>query len=482
MPICPSCGKSFSGFSFGSTAATECRDCRKAKPPVPRPARILPLPRVTLTIIGLNVAVYLAMGLSGVSWVEPKGLDAIPWGADFGPLTLSGEWWRLFTSTFVHFGIIHIGLNMWCLWNLGQALEPLMGRKIFAAMYVASGIAASMMSEAWNPWRISAGASGAIFGVAGAYVSFLMLKKTPFDRASAWKNLWSMGIFIFYNLVYGLTGATDNAAHMGGLISGLILGALIPPMHPAVLAAKRQADGITPGLAVPPISDSSPDSRENRIFGATIACSLLALCAAGFWLHDKSVFTVSYGRAVRLIRAGHPEEGARQLQDIVQREPSLLFPQVVLGQLLLQGSNPSEAVQPLESAAALDPNDVEIEHNLALAYLGAGRPADAERQIGNTFDVEKDNDNDRRASALFIRGVAEGEASNFDPAIADLRAALQLFPEWLDAKYALARFETQQFQTTRAPDDPARRSKEVAPLVIPYSRLVMASQEWPLFP
>src|SRR4029077_6214816 len=119
------------------------------------------------------------------------------------------EWWRLFTCMFVHFGIIHIALNMWCLWNLGQALEPLMGGKIFTAMYVASGIAASIVSEAWNPWRISAGASGAIFGVAGAYVSFLMLKKTPFDRASARKNLQSLGIFIFYNLIYGLAGATD---------------------------------------------------------------------------------------------------------------------------------------------------------------------------------------------------------------------------------------------------------------------------------
>src|ERR1700693_4943810 len=138
MPICPGCGKTYSGFSFGANPATECADCRKSKAEaaaartvqmaaqLPAPAARIALPPVTLTIMAANALVYVAMGVSGASWTDPSIVDAVKWGADFGPLTLGSDWWRLFTSTFVHFGIIHIALNLWCLWNLGTTLEPFM--------------------------------------------------------------------------------------------------------------------------------------------------------------------------------------------------------------------------------------------------------------------------------------------------------------------------------------------------------------------
>ena len=203
MPVSLSCGKNFSGFSFGASPATECSDCRKARAQAqaanlgaidaanPSAARVavrrLPLPAVTLGIMAANVLVYVAMGLSGVSWSEPSILDSVKWGADFGPLTLSSDGWRLFTSTFVHFGIIHIALNMWCLWNLGTALEPFMGRKVFGVMYVASGLAASLVSTAWDPWRVSAGASGAIFGVLGALLAYVSRYRSSMPR-SIWQT------------------------------------------------------------------------------------------------------------------------------------------------------------------------------------------------------------------------------------------------------------------------------------------------------
>ena len=188
-------------------------------------------PVITFALIGLNVFVYIAMALSGVSWTEPSITDAIRWGADFGPFTIGGEWWRLFTSMFVHFGIIHIGFNMWCLWSLGISLEQLMGRKAFAFTYFASGLAASVVSVAWSPWRASAGASGAIFGLAGAFVSYLLLRKTSIERSAVKQQLKSLAIFILYNLLRGAASVgIDNSAHLGGLVAGLILGALSPPL------------------------------------------------------------------------------------------------------------------------------------------------------------------------------------------------------------------------------------------------------------
>ncbi|HXQ27524.1 MAG TPA: rhomboid family intramembrane serine protease [Candidatus Acidoferrales bacterium] len=496
MPICPTCGKKFSGFSFGPNPPTECSDCRKAKAqaaalagsssaavaPAESTMRRAIRPVVTLTLVGLNALVYVAMGLSGVSWTEPSIQQAIRWGADYGPLTLSSEPWRLFTSTFVHFGIIHIGLNMWCLWDLGRVLEPLMGRKKFGVMYVASGLAASIVSVAWNPWRVSAGASGAIFGVAGAFVSYLALKKTSFDPHLARKNLKSMAFFIGYNLLRGLGGAVDNSAHLGGLVAGLILGAVTPP---AAVSAAGWSGQATSGMAIGTNSDL--ESSENRSAWTIIFCSAALLILGGIGVHAKNIGAVGYGRAVKLIRSGSPDQGVAELQQVVQREPTLLFPQVVLGQALLEQQNPGEAVLPLERAAALDPNDVEVEHDLALAYLGAGRPADAEQQIGKAFDAEKDS----RAVALYIRGVAEGEASQFSLAVADLRATLQLFPKWPEAKDALARFEAAQHEISQTSlhsahdlktSDKLNEGGAQPQLVIPYSQLLMKSEEWPLLP
>src|SRR5579863_9964639 len=242
MPTCPSCGKSFSGFSIGANSASECRECRAARArtatnTIAQDSRgrsgfavfIQTLPPVTRTIIAVNVLVYIAMGLSGVSWMDPSVLQAIHWGANFGPLTLSGQWWRLFTCMFVHFGFLHIALNMWCLRNLAIALEPMMGRLAFGITYLFSGLAASAVSTAWNPWRASAGASGAIFGIAGAFVSYLVLKKAAIPASLVRQNLRSLAVFILLNLSIGAaSGHIDNSAHIGGLVAGLIIGALIP--------------------------------------------------------------------------------------------------------------------------------------------------------------------------------------------------------------------------------------------------------------
>src|SRR3984885_15040403 len=285
MPTCPSCGKSFSGFSLGSNVASECRECRAARATMAANAitqgRRAPsgfagflqtLPLVTRVIIAVNVLVYVAMGLSGVSWTDPSVAQAIRWGADFGPLTLSGQWWRLFTSMFVHFGFFHIALNMWCLRNLAVALEPMMGRLAFSVTYLFCGLAASAVSTAWNPWRASAGASGAIFGIAGAFVSYLVLKKAAIPASLVRQNLQSLAVFILLNLSIGAArGHIDNSAHLAGLAAGFILGALMPRFA-------RRADpfsGIGEGMpAMPTDEKATGDSRTTKIIWIGVGCAI----------------------------------------------------------------------------------------------------------------------------------------------------------------------------------------------------------------
>lgn len=137
-------------------------------------------------------------------------------------MTLAGEWWRLLTCCFEHIGLMHLLLNMYALAMVGVYLEPLLGRGRMLVLYGVTGVCASLASLWWHENIISAGASGAIFGLYGVFLALLM---TDLIHKEVRKNLLSsIGIFVVYNLIYGLKGGVDNAAHIGGLVSGLVLG------------------------------------------------------------------------------------------------------------------------------------------------------------------------------------------------------------------------------------------------------------------
>src|SRR5262245_31187047 len=120
---------------------------------------------VTAALIGLNVAVFAAMLLDGVHPLSPTPLDLIDWVADFGPLTTHGQWWRLLTATFLHIGFFHLMFNMWALSAFGPLVERQVGNVGFLVLYLVAGLVGSVASLWWNPLLVSAGASGAIFGV-----------------------------------------------------------------------------------------------------------------------------------------------------------------------------------------------------------------------------------------------------------------------------------------------------------------------------
>jgi rhomboid protease GluP len=182
---------------------------------------------VTQAIFGLNVAVFAAMLL-------PGGQEIGALGANYGPATIGGEWWRLLTCVFIHGGLLHIAFNMWCLWDLGRLAESVYGHWTFAAVYLITGLAASLASLFWNPVVLSVGASGAIFGIAGALVASFYLGEFSLPRAAITGTLRSVVMFVGYNLFFGaIISHTDNAAHIGGLLMGLLLGALIARVAPS---------------------------------------------------------------------------------------------------------------------------------------------------------------------------------------------------------------------------------------------------------
>lgn len=182
---------------------------------------------ITPILLNLNLLVFIIMVLMGVNAFNPDGESLVRWGANFKPITTNGEPWRLLTNCFLHIGFFHLLMNMYALVYIGAMLEPYLGKTRFIAAYLLAGLGASAASLWWYDLTISAGASGAIFGMYGV---FLALLTTDLIHKDIRKSiLTSISIFVGYNLLNGLKGGIDNAAHIGGLLSGVVIGYAMMP-------------------------------------------------------------------------------------------------------------------------------------------------------------------------------------------------------------------------------------------------------------
>ena len=179
----------------------------------------------TPIIMDMNILLFLIMVFSGLGFVSFGALDLLRWGANFGPSINNGQLWRLVTNTFLHGGFLHLAANMYGLVYVGIFLEPKLGRNRFIVIYLCTGIIASLSSIWWHTATVSVGASGAIFGLYGVFIALMLLKVYPQD----FNKRFLLGILVFvgFNLIAGFSGGIDNAAHIGGLLSGLLIGVIL---------------------------------------------------------------------------------------------------------------------------------------------------------------------------------------------------------------------------------------------------------------
>jgi rhomboid protease GluP len=192
---------------------------------------------LTPALVAVNLAIFVIMVASGVPALSPGATDVLPWGANYGPYVLTGQPWRLLTSAFLHFGLLHVALNMFALWQVGRLVERLFRTSGFAVLYLVSALGGSVASSLVHPLTVSAGASGAVFGVYGAFLAYLLRRRGAIPASVLNPLRGSALVFVGYNLVIGMSvEQIDNSAHVGGLVSGFLCGLVLAtplgqPLH-----------------------------------------------------------------------------------------------------------------------------------------------------------------------------------------------------------------------------------------------------------
>ncbi|HET8889649.1 MAG TPA: rhomboid family intramembrane serine protease [Candidatus Angelobacter sp.] len=363
----------------------------------------------TYALLAINIIIFIVMLAFGVPFVDPKGADVLPWGADYGPYTLGGQYWRLITAMFLHFGIIHLAGNMWCLFSLGQLTEKLLGSISVLGLYLLTGIGASLLSLSWDPMRVSAGASGAIFGIAGALISVLYFAQLGLQPEGRRRLLGYVVRFAFLNLIFGLTAHIDNMAHLGGLVSGLLIGFFL---------------ALTFKLA--------PEGRPTRRF-LIFAISALILLGLFVPVVRTGQYAVEFEKGQTALEHHDPRAAIPHLQKYVAARPKDAFGRQLLQSVLQEIQRLDQAIPEYERALALDPNNAYVQVNLAKLYASQNE-TDKALQLFKKGMPRAEPD----ALAFYWYASTLKDSGRVPEAESNIRRSIELDPKNADAHALLA--------------------------------------------
>jgi rhomboid protease GluP len=401
MAKCIRCGRQLPAFSFKKICQWcvqhEAAQRGEIVDDVPQPVIRRPWTRsessITLTqiLLGANVAVYLAMVIGSGTVANFPG-HSLLFGANYGPYTLTGQWWRLLTYMFMHGGILHIAFNMWCLWDLGALSESLYGPVTYGAIYLITGVAGGLSSIAWNPGVLSVGASGAIFGLAGAMIASFALGEFSLPSIAIRGTLRSLIVFAAFNLFFGsMFAGVDNAAHIGGLVTGLILGALIAKL--------------------------APHESSSRI--AVIGVVVLAVVAAAFGVRQWRSGPL---RAILTFQAMGASSGDRtaQLKMLTKQDPKSAPLHFYLAQTYFTQQKFPEAEAEFKKVIELQPKAARARFDLGMTYLRMNRAEDAKAAFNGMLQQGLNS-----GEAHYGTGLALAMENKHQEAVGEFKAAIK---------------------------------------------------------
>ncbi len=257
-PICPDCMTT-------TPVGMRCPDCASKRTRVVRMRDMASIPQVTYALIAINVVAFIAEG--NFSFSGGPSNKVYEEGALFGSLpgfphlgVAHGQWWRIVTSGFLHENLLHIGFNMYILYILGLQLEPVLGRVKFGTIYAVSLLTGSLGALLVSPHDVTVGASGAVFGIMGAFAVELRARQLPLMQG----RLGGIGGLILINLVISFTiPGISWGGHVGGLIGGAVVAGLIQ------LGERRRAQALALAgcalIAVAAVAGSLETSKSSEV-------------------------------------------------------------------------------------------------------------------------------------------------------------------------------------------------------------------------
>jgi rhomboid protease GluP len=376
-------------------------------------------PVATLIILGLNL---LFFGLEIIAGGTDSLQVLLNLGAAYGPYLRHGEYWRLVMPIFLHGGWLHILGNSYALYILGPILERVYGYGRYTMIYVAAGMGGAFLSTAVSR-NVSVGASGAIFGIAGAMLV------TGYAHRDAipprWGRAFGRGMlpFIILNLVIGFSvHGIDNWGHLGGLATGVLLAFVIPPPRHDLLAVE---------IAEPPSQTM-----------VVIPLAVVILAMGANFNHYRTVQAVD-----RLLQQGEQFESTRQydrefqsFQQALRLAPRDERPHEELGTYYLTQRKYDLAIQEFQEAIRLTEGDAHPRLELGLAYQLKGDPRKAEQIFEEVLGKTPKTSDGRRLLAANQTLLADlfARQKDYGDAIAHYQAALRLEPELAEAHNNLA--------------------------------------------
>jgi rhomboid protease GluP len=397
------------------------------------------VPAVTLVILGINVVVFLLMTFAGGSTNKEVLLD---FGASFSPYFRRGEYWRLVMPMFLHIGWLHLIVNSYALFLLGPILERVYRSGRFALLYVAAGMGSSALSMSMSR-NVAAGASGAIFGIAGAMLVAGYLHRDVIPPH--WGRALGRGIlpFIVLNLILGFSiKGIDYWGHLGGLLTGIVLAALIPP--PAHDPALQ-------------FSDTQPSQAIIAL--PTIVVALAMASTAQHYAASRAVTRLL--REGDRFRAVHQDAKALEcFRAAAQRLPRDEHPHEMMGALFLREEQFDKAIQEYSEAVRLSPGAPEAELALGVAYRMKGDLPKAQQAFETALGK-----NPTTAEGQRLLADLYAEQKFYADAVQHYKEALQIEPNSAashnNLAWLYATSEDPKWRDPRAALEHARRAVEL---------------------
>jgi membrane associated rhomboid family serine protease len=373
---------------------------QEATPIGPARAFVVRSPRRTWAVpllLVVNSGVFVAMVLTGGSWNDPSLLELLRAGANHGPYVAQGDWWRLVSCAFVHIGFVHFMVNMASLFAL-RIVESFYGSGAFVLLYLMSALGASACSVLWHPGKVSAGASGALFGIAGALLAFFVAHRQSIPELLFRPVLRNLIVLLALNLFFGaMLPGVDNIAHVGGLITGLIAGRALDrdPQGSARLDVRRLARAAVPAILlgllcmlIPWRAASAADIRQeiasdeaHRQLVLGHDDEALRIAEEGLARDATDPDLLDVRARIRLLRS-EPNGALSDLNELLYQRPHDSQARLLRARILRLSGLFEEALEDAEILVRQGPDDARYRQLAGELYWCLGRWSEAAVEFG----------------------------------------------------------------------------------------------------